>query len=78
MALERGLQGPRTLLTLQNVLTWSQHLRYPDSRRGLSTSEKALQPGNCVVIIIITVANVTSLVVVAVSGDIVKLYEEEF
>lgn len=24
MALERGLQGPRTLLTLQNVLTWSQ------------------------------------------------------
>lgn len=24
MALETGLQGPRTLLTLQNVLTWSQ------------------------------------------------------
>lgn len=24
MALERGLQGPGTLLTLQNVLTWSQ------------------------------------------------------
>lgn len=24
MALKRGLQGPRTLLTLQNVLTWSQ------------------------------------------------------
>ena len=24
MALETGLQGPRTLLTLQSVLTWSQ------------------------------------------------------
>lgn len=59
---------------------WGNEIKSSTCRVPLSVSgtEKALQPGNCVVIIIITVANVTSLVVVAVSGDIVKLYEEEF